>query len=571
MRNRFLILFSGIALLISSCSGDAEGTQKEAIGGKMYGGEFKFMSSEKVNSLFPIATSDIYSQRLNSQIFEPLLKIDMETMNVVPAVAESYSVSDDAKTFTFKIRKGVKFHEDECFADGTRELTAKDVKFSLELACSGLEMNQMGYLLVKRIAGAESFSKKSMKSLPESGVSGIKVIDNYTLEITLVEPFVGFDKILTHTNLGITAQEAYDKYGKDIHNHPVGTGPFMLEKMDANGITLKKNKHYWKKDELGNQLPFLDKVVMTYAKDKKSELMAFRNKGVDIVLEIPVEEIENVFGTLKEAQAGKNIKHKVESESSMNVNYVAFACESPEFSNPAVRKAFTLAVDRDEIVDKYLMGEGWATKNGFVPKMDNYPYENVKGYSLDVAQAQVLLAKAGFPQGKGFPVLDFYVNAIKGSSAHKMCIGVADQIKKNLNISLNIKLCTIDERDAAIANGTARIWRSGWIADYPDAENFLSLFFSGHIKNNSTSSVNAFKFRSAEYDALYTKALTELNPEKRNKLMVKCDQMVIDQAAVMPILTDDFLIMVNARVRDFKINPMESLDFSTIFIKEPKN
>lgn len=569
MRHLYFILLSATSLFISSCGGD-ETTQKDAIGGKMYGGEFKFMSSEKVTSLFPISTSDIYSQRLNSQIFESLLKIDMETMNVVPAIAESYSVSEDAKTFTFKIRKGVRFHEDECFNGDAREVTAADVKFSLEMACSGLPMNQMSYLLVNRIEGAESFNKKSTSSLPKTGVSGIQVKDEQTLVIKLVESFSGFDKILTHTNLSVFPKEAYEKYGKDIIKHPVGTGPFMLESFDDKGVTLKRNKHYWRKDELGNQLPFLDKVVMTYAKDKKSELMAFRNKEVDIVLEIPVEEIENVFGTLQEAQAGKNIKHKVESESSMNINYIAFACESEEFKDARVRKAFNLAVDRFEIVDKNLLGEGWAVQNGFVPKMDSYPGEKVKGHVYNVASAQSLLAQAGFPNGKNFPTLDFYVNSIKGSAAHKMCMGIAEQLKKNLNINLNIKLCTLEERDRAIANGTAKIWRSGWVADYPDAENFLGLFYSGNISENN-SSVNSFKFRNAEFDALFEKALREQDAEKRNALFVKCDQMTIDQSPVMPIVTDDFMIMVNARIRDMKANSMEYLDFSTIFIKEPKN
>lgn len=569
MRQLFIILVSATTLFLTSC-GENKPEQKEAIGGKMYGGEFKFMSSEKVMSLFPISTGDIYSQRLNSQIFEPLLKIDMESMNVVPAIAESYNVSDDAKTFTFKIRKGVRFHEDDCFEDGSREVTAQDVKYSLEMACSGLAMNQMSYLLVNRIVGADSFNKNSKSSLPKTGVSGITVKDDYTLEIKLVESFIGFDKILTHTNLSVFPREAYEKYGKEITKHPVGTGPFMLETFDDKGVALKRNENYWRKDELGNQLPFLDKVVMTYAKDKKSELMAFRNKGVDIVLEIPVEEIENVFGTLQEAQAGKNIKHKVESESSMNINYVAFAIESPEFKDERVRKAFNLAVNRIEIVDKNLMGEGWAVEHGFVPQMDNYPSEKVKGHSFNVASAQALLAQAGFPNGKNFPTLDFYVNSIKGSAAHKMCMGVAEQLKKNLNINLNIKLCTLDERDRAIANGTAKIWRSGWVADYPDPENFLSLFYSGNISENNTS-VNSFKFRNAEFDALFEKALRELNTEKRNALFVKCDQMTVDQAAVMPIVTDDFMIMVNARVRDMKTNSMEYLDFSSIYIKEPKN
>lgn len=568
MKNTLLAIVSAFALLISSCGTEAT-EQRVAVGGKLYGGEFKFMSSEKVDNLFPISSVDIYSQRLNSQIYEPLLKLDVESMKVIPSIAESYKVSDDAKTFTFKIRKGVKFHADDCFDGEGRELTVEDIKYTLEMACSGLKINKMSYLLVNRIQGAKEFYNKSKKSLPASGVSGIKVIDNSTLEISLIESFIGFDKILTHTNLGIFPKEAYEMYGSDIKKHPVGTGPFMLESMDVTGVVLKRNAAYWRKDELGNQLPFLDKVVMTYAKDKKSELLAFRKKEVDLVLEIPVEEIENILGSLQDAQAGKNVKHKVESKSSMSMNYVAFANESAEFRNVDVRRAFNLAIDRNEIVNKYLLGEGWAADKGFVPTMDNFSNESVHGAQMNVAQAQALLAKAGYPGGKGFPALDFYVNAIEGSAPHKMCIGVAEQIKKNLGINLSIKLCTIDQREKAIATGKAKIWRSGWIADYPDAENFLSLFYGGNIHENSAD-VNAFKFRNKQYDALFEKSLKEFDEKKRNDLFAKCDQMIVDQAPVLPILTDDFMVMINARVRDFQTNSMENLDFSTIFIKEPR-
>lgn len=569
MRYNFLYIISAVIFLFSSC-GSEEKPGLNAVGGKLYGGEFKFMSSEKVNNLFPIQTTDIYSQRINSQIYEPLLKLNTESLSVVPSIAESYTVSKDAKTFVFKIRKGVKFHDDDCFGGTGRELTIDDVKYTLEMACSGLKGNKMSYLLVNRIEGAKEFFKKTKSAMISSGVSGIKIVDATTLEIKLIESFNGFDKVLTHTSLGIFPKEAVDKYGKEISKHPVGTGPFMLETMNEKGITLKRNPHYWKKDELGNRLPFLDKVIMTYAKDKKSELLAFRNKEIDLVLEIPVDEIENILGSLQDAQAGKNVKHRVESKSSMSMNYIALACESEEFKNSAVRKALNSAINRSELVDKWLMGEGWPAINGFIPQMENFPNEKVKGHKLNVAQAQALLAQAGYPKGKGFPVLDFYVNAIEGSAPHKMCLGIAAQLKQNLNIDLNIKLCTIEEREKAIASGKAKIWRSGWIADYPDPENFLSLFYSGNIKENS-SEINAFKFRSKTYDGLFEKAVREMDEKKRNDYFVKCDQLIVDEAAVMPILTDDFMVMINARVRDFKTNSMENLDFSTIYIKEPRN
>jgi peptide/nickel transport system substrate-binding protein len=134
---------------------------------------------------------------------------------------------------------------------------------------------------------------------------------------------------------------------------------------------------------------------------------------------------------------------------------------------------------------------------------------------------------------------------------------------------LKVKLCTIEERRAAIASGKAKIWREGWIADYPNPENFLTLFYAGNINDNSTM-VNTFKFKSPEFDELFKKALRETNDEARTALWVKCDQMIIDKAAVMPILTDDHLVMVNARIKGFEANPLESIFLRDVYIKEPK-
>lgn len=556
-----------LALFLTSC-GEPATEDLVAVGGKKYGGEFKFMSEEKITTLLPTSSGTQYSSRLIKQLFEPLLELDPQTMAVTPGIAESFKVSNDAKVYTFTIRKGVKFHEDDCLSSG-HELDANDVKFSLDLACSGLSVNSIGYLLINRIKGAQEFNKKSKSTLPKEGVSGIKVINDHTVQVTLVNSFAGFENILTHSSLGIFPQEAWDTYGKEIGKHPVGTGPFALESMEAEKIILKRNNAYWKKDELGNQLPFLSKVIVTYAKDKNAELLAFRESKSDLVLEVPVEVIENILGTLAEAQEGKNIKHKVESESSMSMGYVAMAIDSKEFSDVRVRKAFNIAVDREVIINDWIDGEGWAATHGFVPKMNNYPIEDVKGHEYNPEKAKSLMREAGYPDGENFPTLDFYVNTTKGSTVYKAVAGVADQLKENLNINLNIKLCTIDEREAAIQSGKAKIWRAGWVADYPDAENFLAMFYSGNIMNES-SMMNNFKFKNAEYDALFQKALLESDSDKRIALLVKCDQMVVDQAAVMPLRTEDHIVLVNARVRDFKANSMESLNLTEVFIKEAK-
>ena len=142
MRFSLFLVFLIAGLTFTSC-GDSEPNIDElvAVGGKKYGGEFKFMSSEKVTSLMPTSSSDAYSSRIVSQLFESLLRLDPITMKVVPSLAESFDVSDDAKVYTFTVRKGVMFHKDDCFGGEGHELNAHDVKFSLDIACSGLKEN----------------------------------------------------------------------------------------------------------------------------------------------------------------------------------------------------------------------------------------------------------------------------------------------------------------------------------------------------------------------------------------------------------------------------------------------
>lgn len=567
---KHVIALASLVLLIASCSNpDEDLANKKAVGGARYGGEFRFMSPEKVSSLLPLQAIDIYSQRITTQMYDQLLRLDPSGKNVIPSIAESYTVSKDGKTYTFKIRKGVFFHDDDCFGGDGREMTADDVKFTFDMACSGLKINEVSWLLTERIQGAAAFNKATKTTFKEGGVSGIKAIDNHTLTITLNQPFAGFDKILAYSGFGIFPREAYDTYGEDLATHPVGSGPFILEENTGEKLTLKRNPNYWRKDEFGNQLPFLGRIVMTYATNKKSELLAFRKQEIDLVMEIPAEEVENVLGSLAEAQAGKTVKHKVDSKQSFSMTFIGFAHKHPIFQNLNIRKAFNLALDRKELVNNELMGEGYPILNGVIPNSEFFDASQVKGYTPDVAKAKSLLAEAGFADGKGFPAITLYVNGKKDSDRHRLAKGVSKQLKEKLNVSIIVKLVSIEERNKVVSNGTAAMWVSGWIADYPDGESFMSLFYGGNIQDNAKF-INPFKYKSTTFDELYDAANREMDADKRHELLVKCDQTIIDDAVVMPIISDDFITMINSRIRNFETNSLENLDFSTIFIKELK-
>jgi peptide/nickel transport system substrate-binding protein len=556
-----------VTLLIGCDDSKKKETQTiDAVGGVRYGGDFRFMSKEKVTVLFPLSITDVYANRIASQIFEGLLKIHPESMEIIPAIAKSYEVSDDSREFTFTLQEGIKFQDDECFSEGKgREVTAEDFKYSLEYACSNNELNKLSWLLKDKIAGASDYYEGKA-----DGVSGIEALSKYKLKITLNTPFSAFHKVLTHTGLSVFPKEAVEHYDDKVTENPVGTGAFQLDELADDKIILTRNPNYWGTDDFGNQLPFLDRLIMTYSKSKEDELLSFRAEEIDLVLDIPVEEVENVLGTLREAQEGKNVKHKVDSKSSMSIQYYGFQHDSEVFAKKDVRKAFNMAVDREAIIDTWLEGEGWAAKNGFVPKMKGYSNKSVKCYEFNIEKAKELMAKAGYPNGAGFPRVDLYVNASEGSGIHKLAKAVVFSLKQNLGVDINIKLVNIEEREKGLRSGEVIFWRSGWVADYPDPENFLNLFYGGNIASGDIN-VNPFNYKNDDFDRLFEKALAETDEEKRMELLAKCDQIIIDDAVVMPLITDDFVTMVNLKIRRFVTNEMEHLDFSNIFIKEIKD
>ena len=568
------ILFFATLLSIlfnTACSDSNDISSLKAKGNARYGGVFRFMSAEKITTLLPMSSSSIYNQRVGSQIFETLLKVDPISNEIVPSVAESFTVNQAATKFTFKIRKGIFFHDNACFDGGKgRELTAHDVKNTLEFACSKAVDNEVYWLLISKIKGAKSYYANSQKGVAPKNLNAIKVIDNNTLSIDLAYSFVGFDKLLVHYSLGIFPKEAFEKYGADLGKHPVGTGAFLLEEWTTDKITLGRNPNYWEKDDLGNQLPFLANIEISYSKDKKAELIAFRNKSIDLVMDIPVDQIENMLGDLNTAMDGKTVKHKIDIREALGSAYYGFANTSEPFNNMDVRKAFNLAIDRIYLIENTLQGEGNPSIYGFVPQILDYNDSLVKGFSFNVEAAKQLLAKAGFPNGAGFPTLKLFVNAKVGTAPYKAAVGVCKQLKKNLNVNVTLNLCSIEDRDKAIQSGEAKMWRGGWIADYPDPENFLNLFFSENISNTSVIS-NPFKYSSKVFDANFTKAMRERNPNTRRNLFVKCDQQIIDDAVVMPLFHQDFMTMVNFRIKNFVTNPTEIIDFSRMFIREPKD
>ena len=576
MKNLRSICYLTLSLLVFSCSGPGESTDQsnnnpdnleKVEGGKFNGGVLRLNSIEDYSSLFPAANNDIYSSHIAAQSYEGLLRFNQKTLEVEPSLAESFDIDNNKKVYTFHLRKGVKFFDDDCFEGGLgREVTANDFKYCFEFLCSNHAENKWPSLFRGRILGADEYAAGSANE-----VKGIRVIDDYTIQLELINPYSGLPNLVAVSAAAVYPKEAIDKYGYEgMHNRVVGTGPFLATEIkNGDKVVFERNENYWRKDEFGNQLPFLSRVEFSFIKDKNAELEAFRNEELDMIWGLPVEEIPNIMGSLEEAKNGENKEFEVQSINSLNVQYYGFLYTSEVFADPNVRRAFNYAIDRDSLVDFILEGEGSAAHNGFVPEMKGYPYESVNGFDYDPAKAKDLLKKAGYPNGNGFPEITLNLNA-SGGVNEKVADALTAMLNQNLGVNIKLNVMSMSELHPMVERGEIDFWRFGWIADYPDPSNFLYLFHSKNIIEEKETSINYFRYSNPKFDEVYEAALVEIDPEKRMALYAQADQILMDDAVIMPLYFNNDIRLIDPDIQDFDINEMEYRDLSAVYYKEKK-
>ncbi len=562
-KNLSVVFF--VLLFAFSCGESLE--DKMALGGKKYGGTFSFIIRENTISFFPLRTYSLQNQRVLTPIFEPLLSVDYKTNKIVPNVAKRFKISKDGKTITLVIRQDVYFHPDKYSDDEPKKMTIEDVKFSLDFACSGNKLNQLGHILIGKIEGSKSYQKNSKNKFSAIGVRGIVIKNDSTIAIRLTKAYNNFVELLSHPNIVILSKKAYEFYGEKIVKHPIGTGPFMLKNAGKDAVVLKRNNHYWKKDEFGNQLPFLKEIRILNQNFAEKEGYLFSKGKVDVILELPVDKLYYTFGTLKDAKKGRNVLHRVVYRKGVKVNFFAFDCKSKPFNDVRVRKAFLLALDKEKMSLDVLNGDGNISNNGFVPKSKFIQSQSVKRIEFNPQKARQLLDDAGYKNGIGFPKIALYVGFKKGTVTYRYCEHVISQINQNLNLRLTIKSVAKNKLRDLIQLGKVRILKTGWVADYPNPEAYLSIFYTGNKgENNGVWNLNNFK--NTTFDALYEESILEQNTDKKHKIQQQCDQILMDQAAVLPLFTEDIFMVVNIRARDFEVNQSGIIDFSRMYIKE---
>ncbi|RLD41766.1 MAG: ABC transporter substrate-binding protein, partial [Bacteroidetes bacterium] len=358
----------------------------------------------------------------------------------------------------------------------------------------------------------------------------------------------------------VIPHEAIEAYGSDFGRHPVGTGPFYL-KLWKEGVkmVLLKNERYFEKEN-GASLPYLDAVAISFIIDKQSVFLEFIKGNIDFMSGIDPSYKDELLlpnGTLNPKY---NDKINLQTKPYLNTEYLAFQMENNKDTvllDRRIRKALNYGFDRKKMM-RYLRNNiGVAGNNGFVPVgMPGFENGETKGYYYSPDSTLKLLAEAGFPEGKGLPII-----TLSTTSAYlDICKYIQQELGK-LGVEIEIDVHQPASLRQMVANNRIPFFRGSWIADYADPENYLALFYS---PNKSPAGANYSHFSMPEFDKLYEEARSEVNDSIRYIMNLQMDSIIISQAPVIILYYDEVLRFSSKKIHTFGINSMNLLSLKNV-------
>ncbi len=485
------------------------------------------------------------------QLYNTLVEVDTG-LNIVPSLAHSWQVSDDRLTYTFHLRNNVYFHDNPVFPSGKgRRLVANDVVYSLKRIVDKQTASSGAWIFNNRVDSANGFT----------------AVDDSTFVLKLVRPFHPIMGILTMQYCSIVPHEAVEKFGKDFRSHPCGSGPFQFHDWEeGQAMILHRNPNYWETDENGRKLPYLDAVKISFLDNKATEFLSFQQGELSFVNDIDPsfkDEVLTKRGTLRESWHNKIVLNK---HAYLNTEYLGILVDE---QNPLLngspmkirklRQAINYAINRQKLAMYMRNSIGTAAQAGFVPSgLPSMNAEMVNGYEYNPAKARQLLEEAGYKNGRGLPVIKLLTIPIYAD------IGsfVARQVEE-VGIKIQVEVVQKSVLLEQTAKSQALFFRGSWIADYPDAENYMAMFYS---KNPAPP--NYTRYKNPDFDELYEKALIELNDSSRYAMYRAMDQMVINDAPVVPLWYDMAIHLVNRNVKNFWPNGLNLLELRQVQIQD---
>ncbi len=477
------------------------------------------------------------------QLYNTLVEVD-DNMHLKPLLAKSWDISADNLSFIFHLRTDVYFHDDAAFVNGKgRLLTAHDVQYSFSRIMDKNTASPGAWIFNGRVDTLKPFT----------------AVNDSTFQIKLIRPFQPILGILSMQYCSVVAKEAVDKYGSNFRSHPIGTGPFAFVAWEeGQALVLKKNEHYFEKDSSGYALPYIDGIKVSFFESKATEFLEFQQNRLDFINDIEAsfkDEILTRTGKLKKIWEGKLLLQK---HPYLNIEYLGILVDSNNVlvkQSPLrlqkIRQAINYGFNRQKMMLYLRNSIGTAAESGFVPAgLPSFDSTMVKGYYYDAAKAKQLLAEAGFPNGDNLPVIKLLTIPVYADLAGY----IANEL---LQVGIKVQVETVQKSLLLeqTSKSQALFFRGSWIADYPDAENYLSVFYS---KNPAPP--NYTRYHNDAFDVLYEKANAEKNDSIRYRLYRQMDQLVINDAPVVPLWYDMAIHLVHTNIKGFEPNSLNLLE-----------
>jgi oligopeptide transport system substrate-binding protein len=477
------------------------------------------------------------------QLYNTLVQTD-NRLNIIPSLAKSWEISADKKTYLFHLRQDVFFHDNDAFPGGKgRKMNAADIVYSLTRLLDKKTASSGAWIFNERISGVEAF----------------RAPNDSSFELRLLTPFHPMLGLLSMKYCSVVPREVVEKYGKDFRSHPCGTGPFQFKSWEeGQDLIFVKNENYFEKDSLGHRLPYLDAVKISFFDNRATEFLLLQQGRLDFMNDVDPsfkDEVLNKKGELKKDWIGRI---QLSKSPYLNTEYLGIVVDS---SLPAVkasplrllkiRQAINYGFDRRKMMMYLRNSIGTPAESGFIPTgLPSFDSSIVHGYHYDPQRARQLLAEAGFPNGEGLGVMTLKTIDIYADLA-SFITRQLEEIGIRVQVDITQKSLLLEET----AKSQALFFRASWIGDYPDAENYLSVFYS-----ENPAPPNYTRYKNPVFDALYRRALMENNDSIRYGLYREMDQLVIRDAPVVPLWYDQVIHLVNPAVSGFEANGLNLLE-----------
>ena len=492
-----------------------------------YGGVYRRAFTDSYILLDPAHLREANSNEICRQIYDGLVEFSASD-TVVPCLAESWKISENKLVYTFKLRKDARFHDvvnGIPTKNGGRLFTAEDVLFTFKRLFTPKSNNENSFFRI--IKGTTDYYNGTTDE-----ISGIRVIASDTVEFELEHPFSPFIATLGVSNAFIVPQEDAD----NLENMPVGTGAFKWKGKSENSFILEANKSYFR------GRPWLDGVefvVIPKDDDRFNEFLKGKLQHIDLP--------DSVYQKMKHDSKYSSL---IQESNLWGLNFLGMNVNTPPFDNKLVRQALNFAIDRESIIKLVLNGRAQAANGVLTPGIPGHD-PLLSGYFYDLAKAKKLLAEAGYPDGKGFPVITLQMD-----DSQQIQNRIGDFIVanfKDLGIECRIQSSDFEKHLDAITKGEYPFFRLGWTIDYPDPDGFLfTMFHSSNIEKG----YNYCKYSNPEVDKLLDEARNETELMVRVPIYEKAEKIIVEDAPMIFMYFYMLNILPQPNVHGLKVGAM---------------